>query len=895
MANMEDAILTELNGKGEIANTLFFAKERNFDVKALDGTLKSLLADNYVSLTNLEKEEVEFTEEGNKALKAGSPEFRLVSILKVGEEKTKDEIIKALGSKDELQIAINKGMQNKWITASKTTVKRVAPEELKDETAQKLAALVNNKNPKEHDKAMIQELKKRKMIVIRPIKFYKVSKGPNYRPKRIPEVADLTAEMLAKGTWEGVKFKKYNTESMGKEIETGNFHPLYQIRDEFRSIFLDLGFEEMPTNAFVDSSFWDFDVLFTAQQHPARDMQDTFYLTEPATCNTIPADLCEKVKKAHEGGSYGSIGYRYEWKLDEAKKNLMRTHTTPCSARMLYALAQETTKTGVFNPKKYFSIDRVFRNEATDATHLYEFHQVEGLIADFNLSLKQLMGIIGEFFKRLGITDLKYKPTYNPYTEPSMEIFGYHPILKRMVELGNSGIFRPEMLLALGLPEDATVIAWGVSLERPAMIHYKLDNIRDLLGHQVPLRFTKNNPIFCLPQLKLIFRIENSMCNSILTQYGLTKAIQQYKQDLFQQHVMETSYSNQISDDERSSSEPEIDQTIQVQRVHDAPEASYSPEEDEEYMGGESSDFAEQEYEVQSQYDAPSYWQVEEDSPEPEVDTEQYPQSEMSEPATVVTLYYSHHETLLFPEGSGYTSENSLSKPSDRYIGRKFRFTPAGASKTETRARSAPPVPLTDLQEFKGSREFVHLEAASINAGDLVYKDNGKLDLDSVEGHNAGKKFLDSIEVMMGSFSVNSKDRKYREKFSQAYRILYKDNALCYLTEILNSAQEGYPYIIVNSEKYIFSPNVLRAGEKLFYSFGRLKDSIKDLYNMYCLGCCIYRIRMCEEPLSEAINVKKMVADLRKYLEAFDKYWAIFEKVILFPQKKISSTCSNLC
>ncbi len=228
-------------------------------------------------------------------------------------------------------------------------------------------------------------------------------------------------------------------------------------------------------------------------------MQDTFYLTEPAKCKSIPADLCEKVKKAHEGGSYGSIGYRYDWKVEEASKNLMRTHTTPCSARMLHALAQETARTGIFNPKKYFSIDRVFRNEATDATHLYEFHQVEGLIADYNLSIKQLMGIIGEFFKRLGITNLKYKPTYNPYTEPSMEIYGYHPQLKRMVELGNSGVFRPEMLLALGLPENVTVIAWGVSLERPAMIHYKLDNIRDLLGHQVPLRFVKSNPIFCLP------------------------------------------------------------------------------------------------------------------------------------------------------------------------------------------------------------------------------------------------------------------------------------------------------------------------------------------------------------------------------------------------------------
>ena len=228
-------------------------------------------------------------------------------------------------------------------------------------------------------------------------------------------------------------------------------------------------------------------------------MQDTFFLSEPELCNSLNPDLKDNVKKAHEGNCYGSIGYRYNWEPEEARKNIMRTHTTPCSARMLLALSKEIAKTKVFTPKKYFSIDKVFRNEATDATHLYEFHQVEGLIADTKVSLKQLMGIIAEFFKRLGITNVKFKPTYNPYTEPSMEIYGYHPILKKIVEIGNSGVFRPEMLLPMGLPENVNVIAWGLSLERPAMINYKLDNIRNLLGHQVPLKFVRTNPIFCLP------------------------------------------------------------------------------------------------------------------------------------------------------------------------------------------------------------------------------------------------------------------------------------------------------------------------------------------------------------------------------------------------------------
>lgn len=150
---------------------------------------------------------------------------------------------------------------------------------------------------------------------------------------------------------------------------------------------------------------------------------------------------------------------------------------------------------GGFKPVKCFSIDRVFRNESLDATHLAEFHQVEGLVADYDLSLGDLIGLIAEFFRRIGITNLRFKPAFNPYTEPSMEIFGYHPDLGKWTEIGNSGIFRPEMLETLGLPRDVRVIAWGLSLERPTMIKYRLKNIRELFGHKVKLEWSASAPI----------------------------------------------------------------------------------------------------------------------------------------------------------------------------------------------------------------------------------------------------------------------------------------------------------------------------------------------------------------------------------------------------------------
>ena len=117
------------------------------------------------------------------------------------------------------------------------------------------------------------------------------------------------------------------------------------------------------------------------------------------------------------------------------------------------------------------------------------------MVADYNLTLGHLIGVISEFFERLGMSDVQFKPAYNPYTEPSMEIFAYHPGLKKVVEVGNSGIFRPEMLRPMGLPEDVTVIAWGLSVERPTMIKYGYDNIRSLFGPGVDLKLVRDNPI----------------------------------------------------------------------------------------------------------------------------------------------------------------------------------------------------------------------------------------------------------------------------------------------------------------------------------------------------------------------------------------------------------------
>jgi phenylalanyl-tRNA synthetase alpha chain len=96
----------------------------------------------------------------------------------------------------------------------------------------------------------------------------------------------------------------------------------------------------MPTNRYVESSFWNFDALFQPQDHPARDMHDTFFIKSPATTTSHPKDYLERVKQVHSKGGFGSVGYGYEWKEEEAQKLLLRTHTTAVSSYMLYQLAQ---------------------------------------------------------------------------------------------------------------------------------------------------------------------------------------------------------------------------------------------------------------------------------------------------------------------------------------------------------------------------------------------------------------------------------------------------------------------------------------------------------------------------------------------------------------------------
>ncbi|KAL0653599.1 hypothetical protein Bca4012_096290 [Brassica carinata] len=448
----EAAILGFLQNNESIPDSGKFAAELNLDHEEIKNVIKSLQGFRYIEAKELKRETLVLTDEGKKYAAEGSPEFHFFSAVPEEGSISKDDLEKKLEA-SVFKIGSTQAAKKKWVAMGKQVSRKV--QHVEDKVKESLLQIQQGL---ELDQESLNSLKARKLIVTQGWTGYSdVKKGPCYAPKRKIFATDLTRENLQ--NWKELEFKEYNFNAKGQPLDAGHLHPLLKVRKQFKDIFCQMGFEEMPTNNFVES-------------------------------RELPEDYVERVKQVHESGGYGSRGYNYDWKREEANKNLLRTHTTAVSSRMLYALAK-----GPFTPKKYFSIDRVFRNEAVDRTHLAEFHQIEGLICDRGLTLGDLIGVLQAFFSRLGMPKLRFKPAYNPYTEPSMEIFSYHEGLEKWVEIGNSGMFRPEMLQPMGLPEDVRVIAWGLSLERPTMILYGIDNIRDLFGHKVDLDLIKRNPI----------------------------------------------------------------------------------------------------------------------------------------------------------------------------------------------------------------------------------------------------------------------------------------------------------------------------------------------------------------------------------------------------------------
>ncbi len=298
------------------------------------------------------------------------------------------------------------------------------------------------------------------------------------------EVAQLGYDLITSGAWRDVIFKRYDVNVGVTPLHPGKRHPMQRVIDETRRVYLEMGFAEIASPT-VESAFWNFDALFQPQDHPAREMQDTFYLSHPDRVPLPPdEERIARVARTHEdGGETGSHGWQYRWQRGRAEQAVLRTHTTAATVR---ALAEDPR-----GPRKVFCVGRVFRREAVDYKHLPVFHQVDGIIIDAQASFAHLLGTLAAFYRKMGFERFEFRPAFFPYTEPSVEVFIWLEEKKDWFEMGGAGIFRPEVTEPLGC--RVPVLAWGLGLERLAMLRYDVLDMRSL--YMVDLEWLKEVPL----------------------------------------------------------------------------------------------------------------------------------------------------------------------------------------------------------------------------------------------------------------------------------------------------------------------------------------------------------------------------------------------------------------
>lgn len=460
-------------------------ESQNLNIKSVMSAAGALESKGLIEVQKEVDEVISLSNAGREYAEEGLPERRILKAL-----NDENEIpMKNLGSKadldsSEVKIAIGWLLKKKWAVIDKGIVKitdegrNAVSKEYSDEILLDKLLEVNKLlffDPSKLIREGFDLLKKRKGIldVKKEHKYYlKVTeKGKQLLDIGIElkeEATQLTHEQLKTGSWRDLKYRSYDIHAEHPETFPGKMHPLQRTIEDIRQIFLKMGFTE-SRGSILESAFWNFDCLFQPQDHAAREMQDTFYIKEPKNVNLPSNKLVENVRMAHEtGGNTGSEGWGYSWDIEVAKQSVLRTHTTCVSARHL---AEHEP------PLKMFSVGRVFRRETITYKHLPEFHQVEGIVAAEDITFRNLLGILKEFYHKLGF-EVRFRPAYFPYTYLSVECEIYLPHKETWIELGGAGMFRPEVLEPLGV--ETPVAAFGLGIERLAMLRLDIKDIRML-------------------------------------------------------------------------------------------------------------------------------------------------------------------------------------------------------------------------------------------------------------------------------------------------------------------------------------------------------------------------------------------------------------------------------
>ncbi|MGC8644684.1 MAG: phenylalanine--tRNA ligase subunit alpha [Thermoplasmata archaeon] len=462
LTNSEKRLIKYLRDKGYVNVDSLFPE---FDRNELASSISWLKEKKLVSVVEKPRSYYSLGEEGRKVLESGLPEEILISLYEsgirdIGELETR--------MKGDLRYAIAEFLKSGGVVDGG---KLYSPnlDELKARAQRIKRALENVRsgNVSEDD---VNLLRKRKGFLSERIRMERMIKltalAEQLSPPDLEETEELTqiTPELVENYRPGMNFRPYDPTLYAPRYLPSKVHPLSEFIFEVRRVMLDMGFKELRGHI-VETAFWNMDILFIPQDHPARDMQDTFYLEGKGALDPL---LSEKVKKVHEKGIRGSRGWQYRWSEDEASRLLLRTHTTVNTIRYIVQHPDEECR--------IFSVEKIFRREATDSKHLAEFSQVEGVISGRGVTFGVLIDTLETFYERIGVKDIRVKPSYFPYTEPSLEVYG--SFKGKEMELGGAGMFRPEVLRPWGIKYN--VAAWGLGLERLLMVVLGLDDIRDI-------------------------------------------------------------------------------------------------------------------------------------------------------------------------------------------------------------------------------------------------------------------------------------------------------------------------------------------------------------------------------------------------------------------------------
>jgi len=467
-------------------------KETGLDQVAVMRAILWLQSKGLAKLHEKQKRIVKITELGEKYAKIGLPERRALKLL-VEKGKVTLEDLREVLSEDELRPIIGIFRKEGWATVRKDDDvltleltekgKEALAKERPIDIALKVLAEKREVEAKEIENLLpLKELKTRKIgeedakaereVEITDEGLKIASEGLELKE----EVSILTPELIKSGGWKNVEFKRFNIHAPVKRLYPGKKQPYRTFLDKIRRKLIEMGFIEMTVESLIETQFWNFDALFQPQNHPARDWTDTYQLKYPKYGSLPDERLVERIKASHEHGWItGSKGWGYKWDPRTAMLLMPRAHATALSARQLGK--------GVQIPGKYFAIQRVFRPDVLDRTHLIEFNQVDGFVVGETLTFKHLLGILKRFAVEIaGAKKVKFLPDYYPFTEPSVQMSAYHEELG-WVEFGGAGVFREEMTKALGI--DVPAIAWGIGIDRLAMFKLGIDDIRYLFSYDL--------------------------------------------------------------------------------------------------------------------------------------------------------------------------------------------------------------------------------------------------------------------------------------------------------------------------------------------------------------------------------------------------------------------------